>query len=76
MTPYILDTDTLSLLQRGHPKVLQQCRARPHADLAIMVISVEEQLTGRYTRSGKPGIQPIWPWCIKGWRRRFTPWPN
>lgn len=49
MTPYILDTDTLSLLQQGHPKVLQQCRARPPADLAITVISVEEQLSGWYT---------------------------
>ena len=49
MTPYILDTDMLSLFQQGHPKVLQQCRARPPADLAITVISVEEQLSGWYT---------------------------
>ena len=25
MTPYILDTDTLSLLQQGHSRVSQQC---------------------------------------------------
>jgi tRNA(fMet)-specific endonuclease VapC len=49
MTPYILDTDTLSLLQQGHPKVSQQCRSRSANDLAITVISVEEQLTGWYT---------------------------
>jgi tRNA(fMet)-specific endonuclease VapC len=48
MTPYILDTDTLSLLEQRHPKVMQQCRARPPADLAITVISVVEQLDGRY----------------------------
>ena len=48
MTPYILDTDTLSLLQQGHPEVSQRCRARPTSDLAITVISVEEQLDGRY----------------------------
>ena len=48
MTPYILDTDTLSLAQQGHPKVQQQCRARPPADLAITVITVEEQIDGRY----------------------------
>src|SRR5262249_55919244 len=49
MTPYILDTDTISLFQQGHPKVLQQCGARPTSDLAITVISVEEQLSGWYT---------------------------
>ncbi|HZW32948.1 MAG TPA: hypothetical protein VFF52_19690 [Isosphaeraceae bacterium] len=49
MTPYILDTDILSLYQRGHPKVRQQCRARPTRHLAITVISVEEQLSGWYT---------------------------
>ena len=49
MTLYILDTDTLSLAQRGHPKVSQECGARPPADLAITVISVEEQLSGWYT---------------------------
>jgi tRNA(fMet)-specific endonuclease VapC len=48
MTPYILDTDTLSLFQQGHPKVSQQCRARPRSDLAITVISVEEQISGRH----------------------------
>jgi tRNA(fMet)-specific endonuclease VapC len=49
MTPYILDTDTLSLLQQGHPRVSQRCRARPPTDLALTVISVEEQLSGWYT---------------------------
>ncbi len=49
MTPYILDTDTLSLLQQGHPRVSQRCGARPSTDLAITVISVEEQLSGWYT---------------------------
>jgi tRNA(fMet)-specific endonuclease VapC len=49
MTPYILDTDTLSLLQQGHSRVSQQCGARPTGDLAITVISVEEQLSGWYT---------------------------
>ena len=49
MTPYILDTDTLSLFQQGHPKVGQRCQARPFTDLAITVISLEEQLSGWYT---------------------------
>ncbi|MGP0066309.1 MAG: type II toxin-antitoxin system VapC family toxin [Isosphaeraceae bacterium] len=49
MTPYVLDTDILSLLERGHPRVQQQCGARSPADLAITVITVEEQLSGWYT---------------------------
>jgi tRNA(fMet)-specific endonuclease VapC len=49
MTPYILDTDSLSLLQRAHPRVVQECQSRPPADLAITVITVEEQLSGWYT---------------------------
>jgi len=49
MTPYSLDTDTLSLLQHGHPKVSQEYGARPPPDLAITVISLEEQLSGWYT---------------------------
>jgi tRNA(fMet)-specific endonuclease VapC len=48
MTPFILDTDTLSLFQQDHPKVVQHCRVHPPADLAITVITVEEQIDGRY----------------------------
>jgi tRNA(fMet)-specific endonuclease VapC len=49
MTQYVLDTDTLSLLQQGHRRVSQECQARPVSDLAITVITVEEQLSGWYT---------------------------
>ena len=49
MTQYILDTDTLSLLQHGHPKVSQESEAKSPADLGITVISLEEQLSGWYT---------------------------
>ncbi len=47
MRPYILDTDILSLLEQGHPKVRQPFQARPPSDLGITVITVEEQLSGR-----------------------------
>ncbi len=49
MTQYILDTDTLSLLQYGHPKVWHEVGARHPSELAITVISLEEQLSGWYT---------------------------
>lgn len=47
MKLYVLDTDTLSLLQRGHARVSRQCAAKTHGQLAITVISIDEQLSGR-----------------------------
>jgi tRNA(fMet)-specific endonuclease VapC len=49
MSLFVLDTDTLSLYWEGHPTVCQRVQAHPAAELAITVISVEEQLTGWYT---------------------------
>ena len=48
MSLYVLDTDILSLFQRGHPVVSRRVAARAPADLVIAVISVEEQLSGWY----------------------------
>src|SRR5262249_9809400 len=50
MKPYVLDTDTLSLYQYGDPVVCQQVDGCPLTDLAITVISVEEQLSGWYAQ--------------------------
>jgi tRNA(fMet)-specific endonuclease VapC len=50
MTRYVLDTDTLTLLQEGHPKVRGQVTAHPASEIAITVLSVEEQLSGWYTQ--------------------------
>ncbi len=50
MSLYVLDTDTLTLLQRKHPVVTQRRKATPPAELAITIITVEEQLTGWYAR--------------------------
>ena len=47
MTLWILDTDHLSLLQRGHPAVGQRVRSINLDDIAITIISAEEQLYGR-----------------------------
>jgi len=46
---HALDTDILSLFQRGHPVVCQHIAAHAPTDLAITVIRVEEQLSGWYT---------------------------
>jgi tRNA(fMet)-specific endonuclease VapC len=49
MSVFVLDTDTLSLLQRGHPGVTRRCASRAPGELAISAISVEEQVSGWYT---------------------------
>jgi hypothetical protein len=46
MSLYVLDTDTLQLFQDENPTVLGRVRAVPEGDLAISVITVEEQLSG------------------------------
>ena len=47
---YLLDSDTLTLYQTGHATVVRNILSRPACDLALTVISVEEQLTGWYAR--------------------------
>ena len=48
MTRFLLDTDTLSLFRRGDHGVIQRLRTAQPEDIAISVISVEEQLAGWY----------------------------
>ncbi len=48
MNLFVLDTDMVSLLERGHPQVTARCASRSPHELAITVITLEEQLNGRY----------------------------
>jgi tRNA(fMet)-specific endonuclease VapC len=50
MSVFVLDTDILTLFQLGHSAVCQHCASQPAGSLAISVISVEEELSGWYTR--------------------------
>ena len=59
MSQFILDTDILSLFQHKHPKVVAAAHAHPPAEIAITVLTVEEQLSGWYKelrRAKKPTI--------------------
>jgi tRNA(fMet)-specific endonuclease VapC len=49
MSLFVLDTDLLTLFYRGHPTVVGRIGARPPAELAISVMTVDEQMTGWYT---------------------------
>jgi tRNA(fMet)-specific endonuclease VapC len=45
---FVLDTDTLVLFQEGHEMVCRRVLSHSIEELAISVISVEEQLSGWY----------------------------
>lgn len=46
MTRFVLDTDHLSLLQRSHPLVASHVASVATEDLAITIVTAEEQLRG------------------------------
>ena len=46
MTLYMLDTDHVSLYQKSHPQIVSRVRATNAAELAVTIISAEEQLRG------------------------------
>lgn len=61
MIHYLLDTDTLSLAQRSHPRVTAKIQATSSDELAISIITVEEQLRGRFLqiRQARSGLALI-----------------
>jgi tRNA(fMet)-specific endonuclease VapC len=50
MSLFVLDTDVLTLLRQSHPALVRKVGGYPPTDLAVTVITVEEYLTGWYTR--------------------------
>jgi tRNA(fMet)-specific endonuclease VapC len=50
MIRYVVDTDIMTLFQSGHAAVLRHVEACPPGDLAISIISIEEELRGWYTK--------------------------
>ena len=48
VTLWILDTDHISLFQQRHPIVTQRINAVNSEDIAITIITIEEQLGGRF----------------------------
>jgi tRNA(fMet)-specific endonuclease VapC len=53
MNLYILDKDTLSLSQQGHAAINARVSTLAPGELAITVLSVEEQILGRFTQVRK-----------------------
>lgn len=53
MNLYVLDTDMLTLLEEGHAAVARRFLKQPAAEVAVTVLTVEEQLSGWYTEVRK-----------------------
>ena len=53
MTLYVLDTDHLSLILRGHPRIRERLTTILPEDIAITIITAEEQLRGRLAQVSK-----------------------
>ncbi|MEM9949902.1 MAG: type II toxin-antitoxin system VapC family toxin [Cyanobacteria bacterium P01_D01_bin.36] len=53
MTLYILDSDHLSLYQRGYESIGQQLLTTPPDQIAITIVSVEELIRGRLAQVRK-----------------------
>jgi tRNA(fMet)-specific endonuclease VapC len=55
---WILDTDRVSLFQRGHPQIINRLAKVASTELSITIITLEEQLRGRFQmtrRASSPG---------------------
>jgi tRNA(fMet)-specific endonuclease VapC len=59
MSLYLMDTDTVSLYQYGHPAVCAAIAERLSATVVISVMTVEEQLSGWYTELRRAKKAPI-----------------
>ena len=53
MSLFILDTDHLTLFQHGHREVMTRVAATPTTQVAITILTVDEQLTGWYSQVRK-----------------------
>jgi tRNA(fMet)-specific endonuclease VapC len=49
MSLFALDSDTVSLLEKGHATVLARIASHPASEISVPVIVVEEALSGWYT---------------------------
>lgn len=55
MSLYVLDTDHATLHQHDHAQVVARVQACTPDELAITVVTVEEQMRGRLAQIGRPG---------------------
>src|SRR5438309_1543937 len=63
MSRFLLDTDTITLVQFGHGIIIRNLAAHADTDIILAVVSFQEQLRGWLGRLGKlaaPAQQADW----------------
>ena len=62
MTRYILDTDHISLFQKGHPQITVRVQTVEPQEVGVTIISAEEQLRGWFDaiRQATSGERLTW----------------
>ena len=58
MLRYLLDTDHLTLFQRGHAPVARRVALEPPDAIGISVVTIEESLRGRLAQLARAGDGP------------------
>jgi predicted nucleic acid-binding protein len=53
MTLWVIDTDSLSLLERGNPKIQERLRQTNIESVAISIVTAEEKMKGRLALSSE-----------------------
>lgn len=73
MSLFVLDTDILTLFERGHASVRERVAKHPPHAIAISVVTVEEQLSGWYSqlRNAKSPERLAWAYCRLAANVRF-----
>jgi len=71
MTLFILDTDHISLYQRSHSAVVSRIHATDPQELAVTIISVEEQLQGWFSLIRKANSGDKLQWAYLGLRQNI-----
>ena len=64
MIRYVLDTDHLTFAQRGYPLINARISATPPGEIAITIITAEEQLRGRFAQIRR---FPSGPACVNAY---------
>jgi tRNA(fMet)-specific endonuclease VapC len=75
MSQFLLDTDTITLVQYGHAVLVQRLTLHPDSDLAVAALSIQEQMRGwlaRLNRLSKP--QQLADWYDFLAQRMFPVW--
>jgi tRNA(fMet)-specific endonuclease VapC len=75
MSRFLLDTDTITLIQYGHARLVKRLANYPSSDIAISALSIQEQMRGwlaRLSRLSKPPQIADWYEFLA--KRMFPVW--